>query len=153
MNPFQSLFPFGEDVDKWMKASQSNDIHKFVNGVLSNSMPKGLAQMPGFSNMGFSNMGAEQAKLNETVFDSHDHVYVKIPIHDPSSLDSLKIYHKSYQLIIEGVPYKGDLHTITLPSLVRKKGTVARYRDNELQIRLPKKIDTQYSEVNIDKDL
>ncbi|UOQ45086.1 Hsp20/alpha crystallin family protein [Halobacillus salinarum] len=148
MNPFQSMFPFGEDAQKWMKAAQSNDIHKFVNGVLENSMPAGFAHMGGLA----APATPREKNLNESVFDTHDHVYIKIPVHPSDSLEELKIYHKSYQLMIEGFPKPGDLHTITLPALVKKKGAVARYSDEELQIRLPKKVDTQYSEINVKRD-
>ena len=42
-----------------------------------------------------------------------------------------------------------DTHKIPLPSLVKKKGTTAHYKEGMLEIKIPKNMDLQFSEVDI----
>ena len=45
------------------------------------------------------------SSLNISTFETHDHVYVRVHIKDESQLATIKVFHTSNQLIIEGLPF------------------------------------------------
>jgi HSP20 family molecular chaperone IbpA len=61
----------------------------------------------------------------------------------------LKIFHTSNQAIIENIPGCDERQVITLPCLVKKKGAVAQYQDGILELKIPKSIDMQYTEIDV----
>ncbi|MBB2481919.1 hypothetical protein H5P36_17230 [Bacillus sp. APMAM] len=67
-------------------------------------------------------------------------------------IHNIKIYHTSNQLIIENSS-DGNRDTITLPALVKKKGTTAQYKDEILEVKMPKSVDMQYTEVDVSERL
>ena len=79
-----------------------------------------------------------QYPLNAQVFETHAFIYIRIPIEEEDWLKKMKIFHTSNQSMIHGVPNNDDQHVISLPTLVRKKGTTVQYKDNVLEIRLQK---------------
>ncbi|MGE8206411.1 Hsp20/alpha crystallin family protein [Heyndrickxia sp. NPDC080065] len=88
-----------------------------------------------------------------SVFETFDDIYVRIPIKDESWLKQVKIFHTSNQAIIENIPEQGQRHVITLPSLIKKKGTLAQYKDEILEIKMNKNVDMQYTEVDVTEKL
>jgi HSP20 family molecular chaperone IbpA len=70
-------------------------------------------------------------------------------VNSEESLTRLKLSHTSHLLLLENIPELGDKHSIPLPSLVKKKGSTAHYKDETLEVKIPKNIDTQYSEINV----
>lgn len=128
------------------------EIEKYVYDIMEKSFPPEMQHMK--FGMGPHSTEASSQENNEenlpaTVFETHDDVYVIIPIKDQSFLQEIKISHTSNQLIIERIPQWEDKHTITLPAIVKKKGTKANYQDGTLQIKLQKNIDIQFSEIDI----
>ena len=87
--------------------------------------------------------------LNAQVFETHAFIYIRIPIEEEDWLKKMKIFHTSNQSMIHGVPNNDDQHIISLPTLVRKKGTTVQYKDNVLEIRLQKQTEIPYSEIDI----
>jgi HSP20 family molecular chaperone IbpA len=162
MFPFQSLFPFKEGIQKWLQQSHSTEIEKYVQDSISKSITNSM-QMYGhhseilkklFRNdehtgSHTSDNSTVAPKLDVNIFESHDDIYLKIPIKDSSQLSQLKIFHTSNQAIIEGIPSPEDRHVIPLPSIVKKKGASTNYKDGILQIKIPKLIDFQYTEIDV----
>lgn len=91
----------------------------------------------------------EQSELTPSIFDSLDHVYVKFRLKDPSKLSNFKIFHTSNQIIIEGYPNEESYHVFALPEIVKKKGAITTYKDEYLQIKLPKATDMQYTQIDV----
>ena len=87
--------------------------------------------------------------LNSTAFETHDFVFVRIPIKKEEWIKQLQIYHTSNQLIVEHIPDHEDKHTVTLPAIVKKKGAVANYKDGMLEVRIPKNVDMQFSQIDV----
>ena len=87
--------------------------------------------------------------LKYSIFETHEDIFVRIQIDSEEWLKELKVYHTSNLLIIEHIPAYPDKHSIPLPSLVKKKGSTAHYKDGILEIRIVKNIDMQYSEIDI----
>jgi HSP20 family molecular chaperone IbpA len=152
-----NLFPFNEDMKKKMDQMKPEDIESFTRGMMGKMMPK---QMHGMMNpeemiKGFFpdsiNQHSEQqhSTLQSSVFETHEYVFIRIVIESDEWLKDIKIYHTSNLMFIEQIPYLDDKHTITLPAIVKKKGATARYKDGTLEVKLPKSIDMQFSEIDV----
>jgi len=89
------------------------------------------------------------AGISTSVFETHHDVFVMIPIKDPNWLKEIKLFYTSNQLIIEHIPQYENKQIVTLPSIVKKKGASAHLKDQILEIKIPKNIDMQYSEIDI----
>ncbi|MEK4030449.1 Hsp20/alpha crystallin family protein [Pseudobacillus sp. FSL P4-0506] len=157
MFPFQSPFPAMNEWQKWLNHLNEKDVEKYVQNVLSSSLPSSWQtneKMQDFrkdeDNYSYrSSSSAEAPSLREAVFETHEAVYVKISIPDPSIFDHLKIFHTSNQTILEGLPAPHNKKVIILPAIVKKKGAAANYKDGILQIMLPKEVDFQYTEIDV----
>lgn len=149
MFPWNTLFSSNKNQNSFMKNFQNNDVQSFINKVFSEVMPEKMQETmnPGTSNPNRPQTG--QLPLNAKVFETHGYVYIRIPIEEENWLKKMKILHTSNQSMIHGVPNDDDQHIISLPALVRKKGTTAQYKDNVLEIRLQKQTDIPYSEIDI----
>jgi hypothetical protein len=134
MNPeqFQKIF------DQWMKMTLPNNLWNFSNG--QPPAPEG-AKTPEES---------PDRGLNERVFETLEDIYIQIPLENKQLLRRARIYYTQNQCFIEGLN-KGR-HVIPLPALVRKKGARAAFRDQMLEIKIPKNTDVQISEIPIRKE-
>lgn len=129
-----------------------DEIDQFIKGILGNVMP---SQSGGTMNSQdivnhYRPQPTQQAHtLNSTAFETHDSVFVRIPIKDESLLKEMRIYHTANQLMVENIPEKDHKHSITLPAMVKKKGSSAKYKDGILEIKLIKSYDIQYSQIDV----
>lgn len=87
--------------------------------------------------------------LNAEIFETHDFIFVRIPLQEDSWLNQMKLFYTSNQVIIENIPKVSDRHTIILPATVKRKGAAANHRDGVLELRMPKIVDMQFSEIDI----
>ncbi|CEG29356.1 hypothetical protein [Bacillus sp. B-jedd] len=146
---------FKRGLPKWLGESYfNNDIHKFVQDIVDRSISSSMQQADILEKSTAAEIGGEMEiktaeSLQVTTFESHDHVYVKMYIKDPETLSSLKIFHNSNQLMVEGIPNPEARQVITLPSIVRMKDSVSEYRDHYLQIKMKKRNDPQFTEVAV----
>lgn len=90
--------------------------------------------------------------LNETVFETHEYIYIRIPVQDKEIISNIKIYYSLNKCMINGVQDNDQPYTIILPSTVKKKGAQAIYRDQVLEIKIPKYSDWQFSEIDVDTE-
>ena len=145
-------FLFKGGIQKWLNQNHfGGDINKFVQDTITQSIAQSNQ-----NNHVMDMFDQEESKqentnspLNISTFETHDHVYVRVMIKEESQLANLKIHHTSNQLIIEGIPTLEDRHVVTLPSIVRMKGATSKYRDGCLQIKMIKKIDLQFTEIDV----
>jgi hypothetical protein len=149
--------PFNEELKKKFNNMNPNDIDKYVQNMITNMFPKQMDSMlnpqewlkgvHSFTNEHPSS--ANEQSLNAAIFETHDYVFIRIPIKEDLWLRNMKIYHTSHEAIIEHIPTPDDKHTLKLPAAVRKKGAVAHFKDETLEIRIPRSIQTQISEIDI----
>jgi HSP20 family molecular chaperone IbpA len=151
-----SIFPFNKDAKSMLQKMKPDEIDKYVQDIMEKMMPGSMRGMMNpqdiFNN--FQQPLATQAApstgaMHSTAFETHDFVFVRIPIKNDEWLKKLQIYHTSNQLIIEHIPENDDKHTIVLPAIVRKKGAVANYKEGMLEIRIPKNVDMQFSQIDV----
>jgi HSP20 family molecular chaperone IbpA len=167
MFPFNSFFPFKDGIQQWLKQSDhSASIEKYVQETISKTLENSMKMlqqnaemMNGFFGEARSNpfkgqtstsaVQSDSLKNQFDIFESHEDVYVKIQVPDAGKLQHIKIFHTSNQVIVEGYPNEDSRHVIALPAIVRKKGASTSYKDGFLQIKLPKGIDMQYTEIDV----
>jgi HSP20 family molecular chaperone IbpA len=153
--PFQFLSPFKDGLQKWLEQNNyGGEIDKYVQDILSKSISPSNQNSHLTEN--FAVFEQEERKQENVTsspgispFETHDHVYVRIFIPDESYLSNLKIFHTTNQLIIEGLPSLDHKHVVTLPCIVKMKGATSDYRDDFLQIKLVKKTDLQFTEIDV----
>ncbi|WP_066299505.1 Hsp20/alpha crystallin family protein [Bacillus sp. FJAT-29937] len=150
-----NLFPFNKDMKNMMKQMKPDEIDKYVQNMMNQMFPQGMqgmmqpqSFMPGFQNDA-KQSPPSSSSLPSTVFETHDNVFVRIPIKNEQWLKDMRIYHTSNQMIIDHIPDLEDKTTIILPALVKKKGSTAYFKDGMLEIKIPKNVDMQYSEIDV----
>ncbi|MFE8702054.1 Hsp20/alpha crystallin family protein [Cytobacillus sp. FJAT-54145] len=154
-----NLFPFGKeqnDMKKWMQQMNPQEIEKYVQSMMGNMFSdqmKGTMNpqdfMKGFGQHSKNSPNHSITPLHSEVFETHDFVFVRVSVKEDEWLKRLKLYHTSNQLIIEHIPAMEDKHTITLPAVVKKKGSTAYCKDGTLEVKIPKNIDMQFSEIDV----
>jgi HSP20 family molecular chaperone IbpA len=151
-----SMFPFiNKDMKDTLQKIKPEQIDSYVQDMLGKIMPGNMRGMMNPQDMfkGFqSPVSQEQSTseiLNSTAFETHDFVFIRIPIKKEEWIKQLRVYHTSNQLIVEHIPQHDDKHTITLPAIVKKKGASANFKDGVLEIKIPKNIDMQYSQIDV----
>lgn len=150
-----NIFPFNKDMKDTMKNMKPEEIDNFVQDLMGKIMPTNMRGMLNPQDMfsGFGSSVSQQQQpadiLNSTAFETHDFVFVRIPIKNEEWIKELRIYHTTNQLIVEHIPQREDKHTITLPAIVRKKGAAATYKDGMLEVKIPKNVDMQFSQIDV----
>ena len=150
-----NIFPFNKDMKDSMKNMKPEEIENFVQDLMRKIMPQNMMGMMNPQDLmnGFQSSVSQQPQmtgvLNSSAFETHDFVFVRIPLKSDEWLKQIRIYHTSNKLIVEHIPEQEDKHTITLPAIVRKKGAAANYKDGVLEIKIPKNIDMQYSQIDV----
>ncbi|RIW35055.1 Hsp20/alpha crystallin family protein [Bacillus salacetis] len=175
MFPWNSFFPFNKNMKDMMKNMNPQDVDQYVKGVMHEMFPKdwqGMqnpgdlmknmgGMMNGFNGMNGSNEkageyspdGQDDRQHNEkipvNIFESLESIYIQLKISDEELVKNMKVFHTSNQAILENIPSSGERQVITLPSLVKKKGSSAQYKEGILEIKIPKSIDLQFTEIDV----
>jgi hypothetical protein len=151
-----NLFPFNKDTKESLQKLKPEEIDKYVQDIIGKVLPANLRGMMnpqelfnGFPAATASQQSTATGALPSSAFETHDYVFVRIPIRNEEWIKKLRLFHTSNQLIIEHVPQNEDKHTITLPAIVKKKGASANYKDGVLEVKIPKNIDMQFSQIDV----
>ncbi|WP_077213645.1 Hsp20/alpha crystallin family protein [Bacillus dakarensis] len=156
MFPWNS-FPFNKDTKKMLEQMKPAEIEKYVQemmGKMFSQQTQGSSVPPDFLKSFDNTINPSQERnhdvgLQTSVFETHHDVFVMIPIKDPNWLKEMKLFYTSNQLIIEHIPEYENKQVVTLPSIVKRKGATAHLKDQVLEVKIPKNIDMQYSEIDI----
>lgn len=142
-DPFQYLSDgeFQKMLDHWMKQAFPDYIQSMMNDGATFQQ----------KNTDEENESRETSTVKENIFETHDDIFIRIPIQDEEQIDRLKIYYSLNKCVIDGLNENSSPHTIILPATVKKKGAKAIYRDQILEIRIPKSVEWQMSEIDVDK--
>ncbi|WP_071459848.1 Hsp20/alpha crystallin family protein [Bacillus massilinigeriensis] len=153
-----SMLPNNKDMQKLFGNMKSGDVEKYIQdlfGKMFNENMEGVMNpnewMKAVQPLQQNSRGDTQHK-GASVFETHDYVYIRLNLEHENSLKDMKIFHTSNKAIIENLPQIGEKLSITLPSLVKKKGASAVHKDGVLEIRIPKAVDMQFSEVDVKND-
>ncbi|WP_147534907.1 Hsp20/alpha crystallin family protein [Bacillus marasmi] len=154
MFPF-NIFPFNSKSKNMMNGMNPEQMQQFTQDLMGKMLEKQMKGISnpfdllknGFPNSNFQNPSSSQLKYS--IFDTHEYVFVRITISSEDWLNTMKIYHTANLLTVEHVPNRDDKHRLALPAIVRKKGATANYRDGILEIKIPKSVEQQYSEIDV----
>ena len=155
MFPWNWKMPFGkENANNIGGPFSSEQFQKYVDQMMKQMFPP---QFKEFMNnpaswSKASNQGAADSSISpfsEKVFETHDDVYIRLTIEDRSWLHKMKISYTRHQCIIMDAPEEGDSWTIPLPALVRKKGAKTIFKNDILEIKLPKSVEWQETEIEL----
>lgn len=150
MFPWNTLFSSHKNQNNFLKNFQHHDVQSLIEKVFAEVMPENIHDL--MNQKTASQETASQTKdqpLQAHILETHSFLYIRIPIKDESWLKQMKLVHTSNQCIVHDVPNEQDQHIITLPTLVRKKGTTVQYKDHILEIRLQKQNEMSYSEIDV----
>ena len=147
-----NLFPFDKDIKNKMENMKPEEINQYIQGIMGKVMPSqfGSTMFP----QDLTNNSQQPDSLNKkpaAVFETHDSVFVRIPISNEACIEKLKICHTANQLTVENLPENQEKKTFLLPAIVKRKGATAKYKDGILEVRLFKSYEVQYSEIAINK--
>ncbi len=127
-------------------------IDQYIQSIMGKVIPSnsnGMVNSDQFLKHFSSHPSQQETVLNTAVFETHDCVFIRVPIKDESVLEQLRVYHTANQLVVEHIPEINDKHSITLPAIVKRKGASAKYKNGILEVRLIKSYDMQYSEIDV----
>ncbi|OLS34348.1 Hsp20/alpha crystallin family protein [Bacillus sp. MRMR6] len=147
-----NLFPFNKQMKDNLQNMKSEEIEQFIQGIMGKVMPshlEGMMNPQDLRNTSQSPPSQQPNMIDAVAFETHDCIFVRIPITREEWLKQLRVYHTANQLIIEHIPKEEDKHTITLPAIVKKKGASAKCKDGVLEVRLIKSFDTQFSQIEV----
>jgi HSP20 family molecular chaperone IbpA len=155
-----NFFPFNKETQQKMGNMNPEEMNQYVQNMINKIFNQSL---PNFANpqdmmnsfskpsqpLNTTKSNEDKSQLEYSIFDTHDFVFVRVKIEEEDWLQEIKLYHTSNTLIIENIPETGDRHSLTLPAIVKKKGTTALHKDRILEIKIVKNVDMQYSEIDI----
>lgn len=157
-----NLFPFNKQMKDQMKQMNPKEVDSYIQGMMKNMFPGGWDSMMNPNEMmkGVQSFvppmnnqpkrpDSSSPSIPTNVFESFEDVYIRFQIPNEEWMKELRIFHTSNQAIIENIPENGDRQVITLPSLVKKKGAIAQYKEGVLELKIPKSIDMQYTEIDV----
>lgn len=151
-----NMFPFNKDMKETLQKMKPEQVDNYVQDIIGKIMPGNMREMMNPQDMfnGFQSSASQQSQssnevLNSSAFETHDFVFVRIPIKNEEWIKLLRVYHTSNQLIVEHIPKHEDKHIITLPAIVKRKGATANYKDGMLEVKIPKNIDMQFSQIDV----
>jgi HSP20 family molecular chaperone IbpA len=149
MFPWNNQFPFQKEYLEQLAKMNPQDFQNFMNEIMGNLIPQIEQFLP---NREIFTRTNDNNELNEEVFETHDYVYIKIPMNKLQNWRSIKVYHTSFQCMIKSKRNPELSHKIHLPSPVHKKGAKAVIKNDMLEIRVIKVKDWQYTEIEIQSD-
>ncbi|KXZ21712.1 Hsp20/alpha crystallin family protein [Bacillus nakamurai] len=152
MFEWNRYFPFNNQFSKeTFKNADPKDVESYVNQVMESVFGSDYAgQFPFRDPLSKKTepVEAEPPKPEIDLFETSDHVFAKIPV-EQDELDHIRIKHTSHSLVIENSSLSEEKKEIVLPSLVKRKGTKAVYRDGIIEVMFSKQEDYNLSEVEI----
>jgi HSP20 family molecular chaperone IbpA len=156
MNMFPwNLMPFNQNSQKKFLEMKPDEIEKYVQqmmGKMFDPTMKGMLKPQEWLKEieeNTLNPVKTPSGLNTEVFETHDFVYIRLQLKEDQWLKQIKLFYTSNQVIIERIPELEDKHTIILPATVKRKGASASHKEGVLELKLPKSIDIQFSEIEL----
>ncbi|MBS8264526.1 Hsp20/alpha crystallin family protein [Mesobacillus boroniphilus] len=151
-----NLLPFDRNTQKKFLEMKPEEIENYVQQMMGKMVQPNMQGMlkpeewlKGMQQQNSPDPVKPTTGLNTEMFETHDFVFVRVPLKDEALLKQMKLFYTSNQVIIEHIPDLSDKHTLVLPATVKRKGAAANYRDGVLELRLQKIVDLQYAEIDI----
>ncbi len=150
-----NLLPFDQNSQKKVLEMKPDEIEKYVQQMMGKvfqpNMSGALKPEEWLKEMERNTKDPLKSSnsLHAEIFETHDFIVIRLPLKDEAWTKQMKLFYTSNQVIIEHIPELSDKHTLILPATVKRKGASATQRDGVLELRLPKNVDMQFSEIDI----
>ncbi|WP_210365116.1 Hsp20/alpha crystallin family protein [Bacillus sp. REN3] len=150
-----NLLPFNQNLHKKFLEMKPDEIEKYVQqmvGKMFDSNMRGMIKPEEWlkeMEQKTSPPAEPASGINPEIFETHDFVFLRLALREEHWLKEMKLFYTSNQVIIEHIPEHSDKHTFILPATVKRKGASASHRDGVLELRLPKIVDMQFSEIDL----
>lgn len=128
----------GQDIQKWLDHWMKDVFPRNFWSLVKNHDQKPTTQ---------NRKQTETIKIQESIFETFDDMYIRLPIENKFLIKRIKIYYTPNKCFIEGL--QPQPYTILLPAIAKKKGARAIYREQWLEIKIPKNLDLEASEIEI----
>lgn len=140
-NPFDANW---EDFEKNFMQSHK-DIFNHDLSWLDDYIQSMVSQvLPGSNHINQSG----HTRLQPDVFDTHHHIIVRAKIPERVNTRKLKVaFNNANQIRISGMGDKDE--TVSLPAPGRHDGSKAIFKDDILEIRIPKETNEHYQDIHI----
>lgn len=155
MFPWNWRVPFGGQQDGKNSGGpfQPEQFQKYVDQMMKQMFPPEYKQMmnnpTSWNPSGATPEPRTSSPFEESVFETHQDVYIRLKISDHSWLKTLKISYTRNQCMITDLPEEGDQWHIQLPAIVKKKGAQAIFKNDILEIKIPKSLEWQETEIEL----
>lgn len=153
-----NLLPFDRNSQKKFLEMKPDEIEKYVQQMMGKVFQPNMNGMNGMlkpeewlRDMEKNTNGPLEnaSTIKADIFETHDYVFIRIPLKSEEWLKQMKLFYTSNQVIIEHIPEHTDKHTLILPATVKRKGAAASHKEGVLELRLAKQSDLQYSEIDL----
>ena len=151
-----NLLPFDRNTQRKFLEMKPDEIENYVQQMMGKMLQpdmKGMFKpdewLKGMQQQSSPDPVKPTTGLNAEMFETHDYVFVRVPLKDEALIKQMKLFYTSNQVIIEHIPDLSDKHTLVLPATVKRKGAAASHKDGVLELRLPKNVDMQFAEIDI----
>ncbi|MBT2695663.1 Hsp20/alpha crystallin family protein [Bacillus sp. ISL-55] len=151
-----NLLPFDRNTQKKILEMKPDEIENYVQQMMGKMLQPNMQGMlkpeewlKGMQQHNSPDPAKQTNGLGAEMFETHDFVFVRVPLKEEAWVKQMKLFYTSNQVIIEHIPDLSDKHTLVLPATVKRKGAAANYRDGVLELKLHKIVDMQYAEIDI----
>ncbi|WLR56757.1 Hsp20/alpha crystallin family protein [Mesobacillus subterraneus] len=151
-----NLLPFDRNTQKKFLEMKPDEVENYVQQMMGKMLQPNMSGMlkpeewlKGMQQQHAPDPVKPTTGLGAEMFETHDFVFLRIPLKEEAMLKQMKLFYTSNQVIIEHIPDISDKHTLVLPATVKRKGAAANYRDGVLELRLIKIVDMQFAEIDI----
>ncbi|XQY90255.1 hypothetical protein ACNRWW_11955 [Metabacillus sp. HB246100] len=150
MDQWGKQFPFDQfGFTKKVNKMQPQEVESYIQHVMSSVFGDDFSKGFPFQGHILNPSNEDHQKVNPTIFETEDYVYVRIPKFE--TVEELKLHHTNYKLIIENFPKKHEKSEYMLPSPVKKKGAKASSGRDYIEIQFLKLKQYSTSEIQINE--
>ncbi|WP_170007125.1 Hsp20/alpha crystallin family protein [Bacillus fonticola] len=150
MLPWKFQFPFQNSTSQSPFSNMNTDqFTSYFESMMKQFSPEQMASVLQQNHTPPNSHSASDSGLQEQIFETHEDVYVRMHIKKREWLEQMRLHYTSNQLIVSHAPEHDDEWTWTLPAIVRRKGAKATLKEDVLEIRIPKSIDYQWTEIEL----
>jgi HSP20 family molecular chaperone IbpA len=111
-------------------------LEDYIQGILSQALPQSSEEI------------AKKSVLQSEVFETHDYMIAKIKIPNQINPRKIKILFAINQIRLEGLP-ENRKPILQLPAHGRFQGSKAVFKDDILEIRIPKETNENFKQINV----
>ncbi|PLR98855.1 Hsp20/alpha crystallin family protein [Bacillus sp. T33-2] len=151
-----NFFPFDQNMKSTFQNMKPDEIEKYIQDVMGKVFPSHILKMGNpqdwfkdYSPLENEAEPEHTVRLEASIFETHDYVYIRVPVKEKDWLRQMKIHYTPNQMTIEHIPAMEDKQVFIFPAAVKKKGGSAHYKEGILEVKIPKSVHMECSEIDV----